>query len=166
VRIAILFAVIANAAHAEPVELAVLHTFPGIDLVETINEGIYDHGGPPAKLDHATINFDVGDARAHTITIRKLDMVTASCGKADKRSKTDTKPLVIKGHELRTWDDAKPIAKRAASISTPAGGPRRYSVNVRFAEITTTSGCAFTIDLVVDRVRKKIELPLRIIREQ
>ena len=148
----------------KPVELAVLHAFPGIDVVESINQARHEHGGPPAPLSEVTINFEVRDARAHSISVKKLEIVFSNCGPKQKREKTDVKPLKITGHELYTWDDVDPIAKGAASVSTPSGGPKRYSVQATFDGITTYSACAFAIDLVVDRVRKKIELPLTIKR--
>jgi hypothetical protein len=158
---------VATTAHAEGeepmVELAVLHTFLGIDLVETVNDVRHEHGGPPAALDHASINFEVRDARAHSVSVRKLEIVYANCDKP-KRDPTDIKALKILDHELYAWDNVDPIAKGKASVMTPAGKARRFGVHVTFEAITAYTGCAFAIDIVVDRIRKKIELPLQIKR--
>jgi hypothetical protein len=151
----------AGTAGAEPrAALAVQHTFLGIDIVESRNHVIYAHGGPPAKLDHADLVVEVRDARAHTISVRSIG-IAATC---------DPKPgeiraLKLKGHELWTWDTNKPVAKGPARIATPAGKADRHRVRIRFKEISTTIGCAFAVDLVVDRVRKKIALPLTLERE-
>lgn len=150
-------------ADDEHPELAVLHSFPGIDLVETINDVQHGHGGPPAKVNHAFINFEVRDVRAHKIEVRSISIVFDHCRGAKKR-KTDVQRRALQGLELSTWHGVDPIAKGKASVSTPAGKPAGYGVKVLFDGVATYSGCGFAIDLVVDRVRKQIELPLTITR--
>lgn len=158
---AIAIVVLASAAHAEPrVELPVLHSFPGIDIVQSSNEGIHSHGGPGAKLDHANVIFEVRDARAHTIAVRKIAILWTDCD-----AKPDSKSLALQGHALHSWDENKRIAKGRASVSTPAGGPQRYRLAIEYKQIETFRGCGYAIDIVVDRVRKQIQLPLRITRE-
>jgi hypothetical protein len=148
---------LASTAFAEDrVELEVLHEFPGIDVVFSVNERIMQHGGPPVTLDYMSINFEVRDTRAHTISVRGLAM-TSDC----KRKKRTFDKLKIKGHELYAWDSDKPV-KGTASVSTPSGKAARYQVRVLFDEVKSAEGCAFAVDVVVDRVRKKIELPLHI----
>jgi hypothetical protein len=150
------------AADDDRIELKTLHSFPGIDLVESINSARHEHGGPPAKVYRATMNFEVRDMRAHRIEVRSIAVVFDHCGK--KKAKGDVKPRKLLGHELYTWDSADPIATGKAGVVTPAGKPERYSVTVAFDGLETYTGCGFAIDLVVDRVRKQIELPLNIIR--
>jgi hypothetical protein len=160
-------ALLGATAHADepepPVELEILHAFPGIDIVKSINDARHEHGGSPAPLDHVVINFEVRDTRAHTISVRKVEIVYANCDKK-KRAPQDVQALKLLGHALYTWDDVDPIVKGKASVSTPAGKAQRLGVNVNFEGITTYSGCAFAVDIVVDRIRKKIELPLQIKR--
>ena len=145
-------------------ELAVKHAFPGIDIVSSINDARHEHGGPPAKLDHVVINFEVRDTRAHTLSVRKVEIVQLECGKKRDPKLIDT--LKIVDHELYTWEDLDPIAKDKASVKTPAGMAQRLGLHVNFEGITSYTGCAFLVDIVVDRVRKKIELPLQIKRMQ
>jgi hypothetical protein len=153
--------VIGGPAHAEPrTELPVLHAFPGIDIVETRNHVIYSHGGPGPKLDHADIVVEVRDARAHTISVRRIGLVSTCDPKPG-----EIRALKLTGHELRTWDASKVVAKGTASIATPRGKPDRLRVRIQFKELSTTSACAFALDVVVDRIRKKIELPLTLERE-
>jgi hypothetical protein len=154
-------AIAGSVAHAEPrTELAVLHAFPGIDIVESRNHVIYSHGGPAPKLDHVDLVVEVRDARAHTLSVRSIGIVSTCDPKPG-----EIRALKLKGHELRTWDTDKVVAKGTASIATPAGKPDRHRARIRFKDITTTVGCAFALDVVVDRIRKKIELPLTLERE-
>jgi hypothetical protein len=156
-----LLAVITSSAHAEARrDLPVLHAFPGIDIVESSNHVTYSHGGPPPKLDHAELVVEVRDARAHTISVRSIGIVSTCEPKSG-----DVRGLKLKGHELRVWGTAKLVAKGTASIATPAGKPDRHRIRIVFKELSTTVGCAFALDVVVDRVRKKIELPLTLERE-
>lgn len=140
---------------------AVLRAFPGIDIVEVSNHHIYSHGGPPAKIAAASFGLDVHDARAHTISVRKIAILWSCAAKPDPRT---VRTLKRTGHELRGGDDAV-IAFGPARVVTPGGKPARYVVKVNFKEITATEACAFAIDLVVDRVREEIRLPLTIERE-
>jgi len=153
----VIAACLASTAFADDkVELEVLHEFPGIDIVFSVNDRIMQHGGRPASIDNMSINFEVRDTRAHTIAVRDLAM-TSDC--KSKKRKFDK--LKIKGLELSPWDSNKPD-KGTASVSTPSGKAARYQLRVRFDEVKSSEGCAFAVDLVIDRVRKKIELPLRI----
>jgi hypothetical protein len=157
---------LATSAFADDkrVELATLHAFPGVDLVESVNDVTHDHYGPPAKVHQAFLNFEVLDTRAHQIEVRSIAVVVDNCGK--KKAKGDVKPRKLAGHELYAWDSSDPIAKGKAGVRTPPGKPDRFTVEVEFASFDTTRACGFAIDIVVDRVRKQIELPLRIIREE
>lgn len=150
------------SADDERIELKTLHSFPGIDLVESLNSARHEHGGPPARVYRASMNFDVRDTRAHRIEVRSIAVVFDHCGK--KKVKGDLEPRKLAGYALYTWDSADPIAKGTAALVTPPGKPDRYSVGVTFDSLETYTACGFAIDLVVDRVRKQIELPLHIIR--
>lgn len=141
-------------------ELAVRYAFPGIDIVESSNHFIYSHGGPPAKVDHASLVVEVRDARAHTIAVRSV-AIASTC----KPDIADLRTLKRRGHELFTWDTNQSIAKGAARVRTPAGKPDRHRIVVHVKELSTTAGCAFVLDVVVDRVRRKIVLPLTLERE-
>jgi hypothetical protein len=64
------------------------------------------------------------------------------------------------------FDRARPaLAPRSPRADhARTGKPERYSVSVTFDGLETYTACGFAIDLVVDRVRTQIELPLHIIR--
>lgn len=137
----------------------VLHAFPGLDIVESRNQEIYSHGGPPAQFDSMRIEVAVRDARVHTLSVRKL-AIASVC-----EPKLETTPLKLRFHELHDWHRNAVVAKGMARVRTPAGADKRYSLRVRFKEITRTEGCAYVVDLVVDRVAKQVRIPLTIIRE-
>ena len=156
-----LLVLLATSAFADDrVELKTLHKFPGVDLVESVNDAVYGHGGPPAKISYAFITFDVRDQRAHRIEVRSIAVVVSNCGKKNAK----VKPRKLLGHTLHAWDDIDPIAKGKTSVATPVGKPDRYGVKLDFEGLETYDACGLAIDLVVDRVRKKIELPFTITR--
>jgi hypothetical protein len=156
----------AVAAADPPVALAVIRSLPGIDLVESATHASHGHGGPPASIDAAQLNFEVRDQRAHDVAVTKLELLRASCGEATWSQRTR---LTVTGHEVYPWTGYDPIARGGAGVTLPAGGPRRLGVKVLFAPITAYQACdrfAFAIELTVDRVPVTIETPLLIKRYQ
>ncbi|MBA3391359.1 MAG: hypothetical protein H0T89_01890 [Deltaproteobacteria bacterium] len=147
-----------------PVVFEVAQSFPGIDLVESVNHARHEHGGKAASIGHASIKFEVRDGRAHTIEVKAIELLRAHCREEKWRDRTRLK---ITGHEAFNWTSSDPIAKGKASVALPANPPQRYSVRVQFVPVDAYQSCdrfGFAVDLVVDRVRFKTELPLEVMR--
>lgn len=149
----------------EPVVVfAVVRSLPGIDLVESANYASHAHGGAPAAIGSASINFEVRDQRAHDVAVQKIELLRGHCGDTTWSDRTR---LTLTGHEVYTWTDYDPIARGTAAVNLPAGGPRRLSVKVLFAPVTAYQACdrhAFAIELTVDQVPVTIEIPLSVKR--
>ena len=148
-------------ADDEPV-FEVLRALRGIDVVESVNTIRYAAKGPHPWLDHASINVAVRDGRAHAVEVKKLTLVSASNGVcAKKPAKADTKTYAVTKHELFNWTDEDPIA-RGSTLRIPAASKQRYNVKASFAGLLTTTACRLEVELVVDRVRARVELPISI----
>jgi len=157
------------AAPAPPTPLQVetplklLHSFPGIDLVESSNAAIHEHGGDAARIGHVMLVFDISDRRAHEIEAKQVEMLRRHCSETAWHSRT---PLKIRGYDASTAGGANGVVGDARLV-LPPGVPRRYRVSIRFDSVDAYQACdafGFALDLVVDRVRHKFELPLDITR--
>ena len=156
-RSLVVFALLLAARAGADDELPVVQAFRGIDAIESANVVRYGRKGPQPYLDHASINFAVRDGKPHTVGVKKLEIISNNC---HKPAKSDIKAYPVKMHELFTWDGDKPLARGRPSVKIPKRKAQRYSVKASFAVLTTTTACAFAIDLVVDGARKRIQLPL------
>lgn len=156
--------VTADAAVIAPAALSVIRSLPGIDLIESVTHAQHAHGGSPASIGSASINFEVRDQRAHDIAVQKIELLHGHCRETTWSDRT---PLTLAGHEAYTWTDYDPIARGGPGVTLPAGKPRRFAVRVLFAPVTAYQACdrfAFAIDLTVDRVPLAIETPLQVMR--
>lgn len=143
-----------------------LHGFPGLDLVESPNSVMHEHGGDAAKIRVARLQFNVLDRRAHQIEARSIEFLRRSCNETTWHSR---KKLDITGYSA-SWDN--PGAARGETIGRtelvlPAGVPRRALVSIRFKPVEAYQACdvfGFALDIVVDRVRHVFELPLDVTR--
>ena len=151
------------ARDVEVEKLKVLHSFPGIDLVESSNAAIHEHGGDAAHITSVMLVFDIHDRRAHEIEAKQIEMLRKHCTEAEWHTRT---VLKIAGYEASTAGGANGVVGDARLL-LPAGEPRRYRVSVRFSSVDAYQACdafGFAIDLVVDRVRHRFELPLDVSR--
>ena len=167
-RLFVVVIVAASVAHADPEPrptFAVLHSRPGIDVVESINHASHIHGGAGAAIDHASINVRVKNAKPHTISVRKLELLRGPCQTTTWDSR---KRLVVTGYLLHDWDTADPIATGKKAITVQAK-PDLYQVRVAFDGVAAYQACdrfAFAIQLVVDGKHVAIEAPLEIKRKE
>src|SRR5580692_6556199 len=95
-------AVASNARSDDRPKLAVVHPFTGIDLVETVNEAWHIHGGAPATIATARMNFQLCDGNAHVVITKQLELLHANCN--EKQKWADRKPLAVTGYEVYDWD--------------------------------------------------------------
>ena len=167
-RLLVVVTLAASVAHADPEPrptFTVLRSRPGIDVVESINYASHMHGGDGAAISHAAINVLVKNAKPHTISVRKLEMLRGHCQTTTWESR---KVLVVTGYQLHDWDTADPIATGKTAITLP-GNPDLYQVSVAFDGFAAYQACdrfAFAIQLVVDGKRVAIEAPLQIKRKE
>lgn len=166
----ILAALVASAAPAladpEPrPTFAVLRSRPGIDIVESVNHASHLHGGDAASIDHASINVLVTNTKAHTIAVKKLELLRGHCRTATWESR---KVLKVTGYHAYDWDSADAIASGTKAVTLPVK-PDLYQVSVAFAGVSAYQACdrfAFAVQLVVDGKPVAIEVPLQIKRKQ
>ena len=138
--------------------------FPGVSLVASTNSAIHSHGGDGAMIDVVELAFEVNDHRAHSIEVRRVELLHRGCNAETWRAR-DALELV----EHRALADQRPVARGIASVTLPARGPQRYAVHVAFEPVEVYNACdvfGFAIDVVVDRVRQKFEIPLHVTREE
>ncbi len=144
---------------------AVLRSRPGIDIVESINHASHIHGGDAATIDHASINVLVTNRKAHTLSVKKLELLRGLCQSTTWESR---KVLKVTGYAGYDWDSADAIASGKTNVTLPAK-PDLYQVSVAFAGVSAYQACdrfAFAVQLVVDGTRVAIEVPLQIKRKQ
>jgi hypothetical protein len=154
----LLVAALAGTARAD--DAPVVQSFLGLDIIESANRVSFPFHGPAPTIDHLRIDFVVRDNRLHELEAKTLVMVS-ECG---KRRPPKPKRLRITGYDLSRWGGEPPV-QGTASIRTPVGDARSYVLQINFDGVTTTTGCAYVIDLIVDRVRMQVKLPLTIAKE-
>jgi hypothetical protein len=152
-----------DAGSPQP-QLAVLHALPGIDIIESSNSAIHDHGGKPADISHVRINVRVYGGR-HIIRVTSLALLDGRCGTTTWSTRT---PLTPQGHKLTTWSGAVVFASRTDEIAVPLQ-PDRYSIAINFPAVPVYQACdrfAFAVTLSVDDTPVDLELPLDVTREE
>ncbi len=145
--------------------LAVLHSFPGIDLLESSASAMHVHGGDAAKILSLHLAFEVHDRRTHEIETKRVELLRRHCMEKEWHSR---EVVQLGGHFTRRDDHEAGGLPGTARLLIPAGEPQRYAVLIRFAAIEVYQACdhfGFAIDLVVDRVRHVFEIPFDVTRE-
>ena len=144
--------------------LAVVHSFPGIDLLESSASASHEHGGAAAKILSLPIMFEVNDRRTHEIETKRVELLRRHCMEKQWHSRQ----VVQLGGHFKYRDDMPPGGvPGTARVVIPSGEPQRYAVLIRFAAVDVYQACdvfGFSIDLVVDRVRHVFEIPFDVTR--
>lgn len=155
-----LFAVVALASTVHADDAPVVESFPGLDIVESSNRVVVPSDGRAPTIAQLRIDFVVRDNRMHELEVKTLALESA-CG---KRRAPTPKRLRVTSYELSRWGGGFPVVG-TASVRTPVGDARSYVLQVNFDGVTTLTGCRYAIDLIVDRVRMTVKLPLLIVEE-
>jgi hypothetical protein len=144
--------------------LAVLQSFPGIDLLESSASAMHEHGGDAAKILSLSLMFEVHDRRTHEIETKRVELLRRHCMEKEWHSRD---AVQLGGHFKRVEGEQAKALPSTVRLVIPAGEPRRYAVLVRFAAVEVYQACdhfGFAIDLVVDRVRHVFEIPFEVTR--
>jgi len=151
---------------AKPLEtapLAVIQSFPGIDLMPSFNAVFYEHAGDPATVKSMVLMFEVQDHRAHAIEVRKLELLHRHC----RSEHWDDRKTIELGEIVVTFSHDTPdtgtqlVASGRTHVTIPAHEPSRYAVQLGFAKpLVVYQKCddfAYGLDLVVDSIRHQTE---------
>lgn len=157
-------AAIAVRADASP-DLETLYEFPGIDVVESMNEYGHEKGDSGAKIAEAHVAMRNKDGAAHEFRVKKLELLHGHCGSQKWQEHT---PITVKGLESSTYDAIEPSAKAGPNdkIAVPAVKDFVW-LTAKFTTMHIYNECdrfAFAIQLEVDGKLNPIELELRIKR--
>ena len=166
-RTALLMLAIASTARADDrPKLATVHGFTGVDLVETLNQEMHIHGGDPALVAKAHLNFNVRDGKAHVVVAKKLELLHGYCN--DKQKWATRTALPVTGYRVNDWDRVEPISSTKDKATLPAKKDL-FQVELAFKGQLAYQACdrfAFAMSLVVDGTAAAVELPLDVIREE
>jgi hypothetical protein len=78
-RIALVLVALAATAHARA-HYDTLYEFPGIDIVESINEYSHDKGDGGANIDDLHIYMTNKDGKPHVFRVKKVELLHGHCG--------------------------------------------------------------------------------------
>jgi len=167
-RIALLLiALTAVGARAEPYRphYDTLYEFPGIDVVESINEYTHEKGDGGANVDDAHIYMRNKDGASHVFRVKKLELLHGHCG-SQKWQERST--IAINSLETHPYEgqDAFAQAGPKDKIAVPAVKDI-VALRANFKAMRIYNECdrfAFAIQLEVDGKLKPIELELLIKR--
>jgi hypothetical protein len=161
-RIALVLIALAATAHARPY-YATLYEFPGIDIVESINEYSHDKGDGGATVDDVHIYMTNKDGKPHVFRVKKLELLHGHCGSQKWAERT---AIAVKNVEASGWDSDEPTDTGKDKVTVPAVKDM-VSVRANFKAMRIYNECdrfAFAIQLEVDGKLKPIELELLIKR--
>lgn len=152
---------VATCAVAAAEDTPVVASFLGLDVVASPNR-IFVAVRTPPKLDHVNVALAVRDNRVHEIEIKTLALAGA-CRHPRARA---SQRLRVTGYELRRAGDA-PVTG-TASVRTRTGDARDYMLRVNIDSVSTSATspvCDLALDMIVDRVRTQLTLPLAVVEE-
>lgn len=161
----VLLALIASVAHADDYRphLNVLYEFPGLDVVESINDYSHNKGDSGVKLDYVHVYMANRDGRPHIIRMKKLELLHGHC---NSQTWTERTNLPIRGLALYGWDNSDLKASGKVRVVVP-GVKDLWSVHAMFNAVHVYNECdrfAFGIAFEVDGRTKQIELEMQINR--
>ncbi len=166
-RTALLLLAIAGTARAdERPKLAVVHAFEGVDLVTTINQETHVHGGDPALVAEAHLNFQNRDGKAHAVVAKQLELLHGYCN--DKKKWATRTKLPVTGYRVNDWDHVATLSAAKDKATLPAKQDL-FQVTMTFTGQEAYQACdhfGFAMSLVVDGKAAPIEIPLDVIREE
>ncbi len=162
----VLLAIAGSALADDRPKLAVVHAFAGLDLVETINQEMHIHGGTPATVAKARMNFQLRDGKTHVVIAKKLELLHGYCN--DPKKWAERKLLAVSGYQVNDWDHADAVASAKDRANLPAKRDL-FQVVVAFEGVSAYQACdrfGFALSLDVDGKTAEVELPLDVIREE
>ena len=149
---------------ADVPELASLAIVGGVELLESANFGSHAHGGSPAELDEARLNLANRDGKPHAISVSRIELLDAHCGKDqgwDRRERLD-----LRGVDLTIWNEADPVSEGKTGVQVPDVA-RTYQLTAHVAPFKVYQACdrfGFAMHLDIDGQAHLVELPLRVKR--
>lgn len=156
-------------AHAEPDRghYETLYEFPGIDIVDSINEYTHETGDGGANIDDAHIYMRNKDGASHVFRVKKLELLHGHCGSQKWKERST---ITVKDLETHPFEGTDAFAKAGPKdkIAVPAVKDI-VSLNANFKAMRIYNECdryAFAFQLEVDGKLKPIELELLIKRNE
>src|SRR5450755_1161306 len=146
-------------------DLATVEQFSGIDIVESRNEYDHEKGDSGAKMTEANIYVSNHDGKAHTLRIKKLELLHAHC---NAQKWADRKTLSVSNYEVYGWVGLEPKMTDKAKAVVPADQDL-FHVIAKIGSVQVYNECdkfAFGVSVDIDGTTKQVELPIKVTRNE